>query len=60
MCGNVPTTGRFHGLITHRDNRPQFSAAQMQAMAQRHTMEQKSLQETQEAKPAAKHEAPHG
>jgi hypothetical protein len=34
--------------------------AQTQAMAQRHTMEQKSLQETQEAKPAAKHEAPHG
>jgi len=33
---------------------------QTQAMAQRHTMEQKSLQETQEAKPAGKHEAPHG
>jgi hypothetical protein len=28
-------------------------------MAERHTMEQKTLQVTQEAKPAAKHEAPH-
>ena len=34
--------------------------AQTQALAQRHTMEQKTLQETQEPKPAGKHEAPHG
>jgi hypothetical protein len=33
---------------------------QTQALAQRHTMEQKTLQETQEPKPAGKHEAPHG
>jgi hypothetical protein len=32
--------------------------AQTQALAQRHTMEQKTLQDTQEAKPAGKHEAP--
>jgi hypothetical protein len=30
------------------------------ALAQRHTMEQKALQETQEPKPAGKHEEPHG
>jgi WXXGXW repeat (2 copies) len=33
--------------------------AQTQALAQRHTMEQKSLQETQEKKPAGKGEPPH-
>jgi WXXGXW repeat (2 copies) len=33
--------------------------AQTQALAQRHSMEQKSLQETQEKKPEAKREAPH-
>jgi hypothetical protein len=33
--------------------------AQTQALAQRHSVEQKSLQETQQKKPEAKHEAPH-
>jgi hypothetical protein len=38
----------------------QVSVQQTQALAQRHTMEQKTLQETQEPKPAGKHQAPHG
>ena len=38
----------------------QVSMQQTQALAQRHTMEQKTLQETQEPKPAAKHQPPHG
>jgi len=33
--------------------------AQTQAMAERHTVEQKTLQQTQEARPVAKHEEPH-
>ena len=33
--------------------------AQTQALAQRHSVEQKSLQETQQKKPEAKHETPH-
>jgi hypothetical protein len=33
--------------------------AQTQALAQRHTMEQKTLRETQDNKPEARREAPH-
>ena len=64
-----PTVG-FYGGITAQPSAADQAAArgntvalerqhQTQAMAERHTMEQKTLQETQEAKPAAKHEARH-
>jgi len=44
------------------DSAPQLERqhqAQTQALAQRHSVEQKSLQETQQKKPEGKHEAPH-
>jgi hypothetical protein len=56
LCAVTPRQrGGAHAFIAHRDNRPQFGAA-----PRLYTVEQKTLQETQEPQPAGKPQAPHG